>query len=277
MAETMATERPTASPEEIWAILREAAEWRREYEKGEAAREVRRQEEEAKRREEDAAREAKRREEEAAWEAKRREEEAAREAKWQADFERRQAEFDQQKAEFDRQQAKRNEAWEKLDERFDRTERMINQNNQNLGGLGRSFGKLVEHLVGPGILKRFGEHGYHFSEIKKRRHKLRDEDGNEEAEIDILLENDDTVIAVEVKTRPNEGDYLVSHLIRLDIMREHSKAEGWEGKQILGAIAGAIFDTPVRNATLKAGLFVIEQSGDTMKMDLPKGFKPREW
>lgn len=28
---------------------------------------------------------------------------------------------------------------------------------------------------------------------------------------------------------------------------------------------------------IEAGLFVIEQSGDTMKIDVPEGFQPREW
>jgi len=45
-------------------------------------------------------------------------------------------------------------------------------------------------------------------------------------------------------------------------MHEHRKEEGWEGKRILGAIAG---------------LFVIVQSGDTMRMEVPEGFKPRVW
>jgi len=27
----------------------------------------------------------------------------------------------------------------------------------------------------------------------------------------------------------------------------------------------------------KSGLYVIEQSGDTMKIDVPEGFVPREW
>jgi hypothetical protein len=33
----------------------------------------------------------------------------------------------------------------------------------------------------------------------------------------------------------------------------------------------------VRNYTLKAGFYVIEQTGDTVTIDIPQGFKPRQW
>jgi hypothetical protein len=33
----------------------------------------------------------------------------------------------------------------------------------------------------------------------------------------------------------------------------------------------------VKTATLKAGLYVIIQTGDTVKIDIPEGFKPKAW
>jgi len=249
MPTTSIAEWNPATPEEIWAILRETAQRQKEND----AKAAKRWEEDTKRWKEADRQRAKDREE---WERQR----------------------SKDNEEWERQRAKDNEEWEKLRVMLDKTSRRIGENDKRVGGLGRSYGKLVEHLVGPGIVRRFGEHGYHFDGIKKQRYKLRDEDGKEKAEIDLLLENDDTVIAVEVKTRPDrEEAYLGRHLVRLGIMREHSRAEGWDGKRILGAIAGAIFDTPVKNATLKAGIFVIEQSGETMRMDVPEGFKPKEW
>jgi len=245
MATTSIAEQNPATPAEIWATLDRVAKYHEET--------AQYQKETAQRQKENDAKAAKR---------------------WEEDTKR--------WKEADRQRVEDNEKWkqqwEKLRAMLDKTSRRIGENDKRVGGLGRSYGKLVEHLVGPGIVRRFGEHGYHFDGIKKQRYKLRDEDGKEKAEIDLLLENDDTVIAVEVKTRPDrEEAYLGRHLVRLGIMREHSRAEGWDGKRILGAIAGAIFDTPVKNATLKAGIFVIEQSGETMRMDMPEGFKPKEW
>jgi hypothetical protein len=33
----------------------------------------------------------------------------------------------------------------------------------------------------------------------------------------------------------------------------------------------------VKKAVLKTGLYVVEQTGDTMKINVPEGFKPKEW
>jgi hypothetical protein len=38
-----------------------------------------------------------------------------------------------------------------------------------------------------------------------------------------------------------------------------------------------VFHDSVKSAVLKAGFYVIEQTGDTVKIDVPEGFKPREW
>ena len=161
------------------------------------------------------------------------------------------------------QQREAEREWAELREMFKQIGNPIDLNKKEVVGL---------------IVERFGEQGYHFDGIKKQRHKIIGEEGNLRAEIDLLLENDDTVIAVEVKSRPDtEENYLERHLRRLEIMHEHRKEEGWEGKRILGAIAGAIFDIPAKKATLNAGLFVIVQSGDTMRMEVPEGFKPKVW
>ena len=56
--------------------------------------------------------------------------------------------------------------------------------------------------------------------------------------------------------------------------------EVWAGikeRKIQGAIAGAIFGSEEKKAVIEAGLFVIEQSGDTMKIKVPQDFVPREF
>ena len=44
-----------------------------------------------------------------------------------------------------------------------------------------------------------------------------------------------------------------------------------------GAVAGAIFGTIEKKAAIEAGFYVLEQSGDTMKMDIPDDFVPRDF
>ncbi|MCL2600406.1 MAG: hypothetical protein FWD88_04410, partial [Treponema sp.] len=64
---------------------------------------------------------------------------------------------------------------------------------------------------------------------------------------------------------------------RIEILKEYRQAKGLETKRILGAIAGAIYHPILKAETLSAGFFVIEQSGDTLQMDVPEGFVPKEW
>ena len=226
--------------------------------------------------------------------------------KWRKDWEERQAEADRRQAEADRQQAEANklrekeyEKWKEEHERWrERFERetaetralwaeaaaVVKSNGELIGGLNNSFGELAEHLVVPGILERFDELGYRFDDIKAQNFTVPGEKpGKLAAEIDILLENERVVIAVEVKARPRlndkkpEKDHIAQHVRRLETLKEYRESMGYVSKPILGAIAGAIFDQAARDAAHKAGLFVMVQSGDTMRMEIPKGFKPREW
>jgi predicted AAA+ superfamily ATPase len=144
-----------------------------------------------------------------------------------------------------------------------------------MGGLHNKFGKIAEHLVAPGIAKRFNEMGFRFGSVSPGGHRILDEQGKIKTEVDILLENGDYIVAVEVKTRPALKD-IEHHIKRLEILREHrNKIRDY--RKIQGAIAGAVFGTEAKAATIEAGMYVLEQSGDTMKMEIPDGFKAREW
>ena len=233
--------------EKVWASIQElrksqaeeAERWR-----GEAERRREEAEQEAKLRKEEAEREAKlRKEEDERWreEAERRAEQQAKEtAKWKADF-----------------------------------DRMVRRSNKQLGELHRRFGQLAEHLVAPNIYKRFNERGYHFNMYASKGARIDDENGRARTEIDILLENGETLMAVEVKAKPAVKD-VEHHIRRLEILREFRCGLN-DNRKIQGAIAGAIFGTAEKKATIEAGLYVIEQSGDTMRIDVPEGFVPREW
>jgi hypothetical protein len=95
-------------------------------------------------------------------------------------------------------------------------------------------------------------------------------------EVDILLENGDIVIAVEVKAKLLEKD-VKEHLERMEIIRRRARESRNDQRKYRGALAGAIVSKAVRNYALKKGFYVIEQSGDTVKIDVPEGFVPREW
>jgi hypothetical protein len=72
---------------------------------------------------------------------------------------------------------------------------------------------------------------------------------------------------VEVKSKPTEKD-VREHIKRLEFLRKHKDKRG-DGRAIRGAIAGAIMPEDVRLVALRAGLYVIEQSGDTVRIEEP--------
>jgi hypothetical protein len=103
---------------------------------------------------------------------------------------------------------------------------------------------------------------------------LIDPSGKRYAEIDIILESNDTIMAVEVKSKPLQKD-VDTHINRIQLLRE--KADAGDTKRFRGAVAGAIMLDEVRDYIHENGLYAIEQTGDTVKISAPEGFKPREW
>jgi hypothetical protein len=152
-------------------------------------------------------------------------------------------------------------------------ERLYKRNSKLIGKIGNKFGQLAEHLVAPGIVKRFNELGYHFTLVSKKGGEIHDETGKTLTQIDILLENTELVIAVEVKVRPDFKD-IGHHKKRLEIIKNSLLGMN---RKVLGAIAGAIFEDTVKKETNNAGFFVIVQSGDTMKIEMPEGWAPVEY
>ena len=174
-----------------------------------------------------------------------------------------------------KQMAETDEQMKKTDEQMKKTDEQMKKTDERMGFLSNRFGELAEHLVAPGIEARFRELRYHFDRVATRGCRIFGKNGNIKTEIDILLENDEITIAVEVKSKPTVKD-VDHHIKRLEILREFRKKLPNQQK-IIGAIAGAIFGTEEKEATWQTGFYAIEQSGDTMKIAVPKGFVPREW
>jgi hypothetical protein len=149
---------------------------------------------------------------------------------------------------------------------FDRRMRQSEKDfNRRFGHLDNRFGELVEHLVAPNIAEKFNAFGCHFKEIGPR--KFYHDDDTLAAEFDILLANRETLIGIEVKSKPSRRD-VEDHINRLEFLREYQDNIG-DKREIRGAIAGAIMPQEVRQAAFDAGLYVIEQSGDTVKIKEP--------
>ena len=186
-----------------------------------------------------------------------------------------QKETDKKFQETDKKFQETAEQIKETSEQIKETDKIVRRNSKQMGDLHRRFGELAEHLVAPNIHKRFNELGYHFGSYNQGGTRIFDERGNTKTEIDMVLENGSTIMALEVKAKPAVKD-VEHHIKRLEILRDHRRSIN-DKRTIKGAIAGAIFGAEEKKATIEPGLYVVEQSGDTMKIDMPPCFVAREW
>ena len=154
------------------------------------------------------------------------------------------------------------------------TSKQMKATDKKVGELSNRFGELAEHLVVPNIMEKFKALGFFFEEVSPNK-QISDAAGNHIAEIDILLENNDIAMVVEVKSKPKQSD-IDDHIKRMETLRRRADSRN-DKRAYLGAVAGAIMSKEVRNYILKHGFYVIEQSGDTVMINVPEGFKPRQW
>ena len=167
------------------------------------------------------------------------------------------------------------ESLKAMGERNKETERMVKETSRQMGLLNNRFGELAEHLVAPSIMEKFNELGFNFDN-RSLDHEIY-EQGTRRiiTEVDILLENGDIVVAVEVKSKPNLKD-VDEHKDRMAILRRRADKRH-DKRKYQGAIAGAIMNDNVRNYVIQSGMYLIEQSGDTVKITIPEGFSPRDF
>jgi hypothetical protein len=163
---------------------------------------------------------------------------------------------------------------QETDRMMKETARRMQETDRKISKLGSRIGDLVEELIAPNILEKFNRLGYVFGKVAPKV-RYTDSQGRYVAEVDLLLENGDTALAVEVKTNLTADD-VKDHVERMEKLRRYADEHG-DKRKLLGAVAGAIAAAEVKAFAVKRGFFVLEQSGDTIRISVPEGFKPREW
>jgi hypothetical protein len=188
--------------------------------------------------------------------------------KSQEDFDRR---MQKSEEDFNRRMQKSEEDFER---RKKENDRQLQETRQLIGDLGRKFGSAVEHMVAPNLVEKFNALGFTFTKYGANI-AIADKTRKLAAEIDVFLENGDCAIAVEVKAQLKIDD-VKEHAERMEVLRRYADAHQ-DVRKYYGAVAGAIIHNNVKEYALKTGFYVISQSGDTMRIDVPEDFRPRAW
>ncbi|GMO46485.1 MAG: hypothetical protein Pg6C_08210 [Treponemataceae bacterium] len=161
-------------------------------------------------------------------------------------------------------------------ERQERIDRKIEKLSDNLGGLGRSIGDLIEILVAARLWEKFPEYGM---QQAFRRLPIYDEHYVAKTDIDILLMNTEWAMAVEVKREADRKD-VEHHIERMARILKYPPAQLRivPGIKLLGALAGGVVEADAREYAHESGFYVLELTGETVsRAPEPPGFKPKMW
>jgi hypothetical protein len=183
-------------------------------------------------------------------------------------------ETDRKMQETDRKMQETALQMKETDRKMQETDRKMQETDRKLGRLGGRFGELVEHLIAPNLLEKFNDLGFAFGRAGPNA-VFKDPGGVFVAEVDILLENGELALAVEVKAKLTVPD-VQEHLERMEKLRRYADKHG-DKRQLMGAVAGAILAEGVKPFAFKSGFYVIEQAGDTVRIEVPEDFVPRKW
>ena len=151
------------------------------------------------------------------------------------------------------------------------SDRTIAELKRTVDSLTTRWGRFVEELVAPAVLRLFQEKGIDIKELYPRAQVRRQ---GIAMEIDILAVDERDVVLVECKSRLSQDDVdeFIEKLTRFKIAFPHYK-----NYQAYGAVAGIEINKGVDRYAYKKGLFVIKPSGDTVVIINDADFQPNTW
>lgn len=172
------------------------------------------------------------------------------------------AENDRRATENDRRAAENSLSMKQL-------ERTVAQTSREVANLTTRWGRFVEELVRPAVIRMFRDRGIDINQTS-----LRVKSESVKIEIDILGVNGDVVVAMECKSRLSQDD--VDEMC--DRLRKFKSAfPQYANYQIYGAVAGIEINESVDVYAYRKGLYVIRTSGDSVEIANDEKFKAIAW
>jgi hypothetical protein len=152
-------------------------------------------------------------------------------------------------------------------------EKAMRETQRIVGDLGNKFGDEAEYTMVPGLPEKFKQFGFDFSIINRNR-KLNNDKYDIHAEVDAFLENGTQAMAVEVKAKLQTSD-VDDHIKRMEKLRRYADIFG-DKRKFFGALAATIIKDKPRDYALKNGFYVIEPSGEDVRITKPSS-APKVW
>nr|VFJ59387.1 MAG: hypothetical protein BECKFW1821B_GA0114236_104721 [Candidatus Kentron sp. FW] len=205
-------------------------------------------------------------------EAKRRMEEIDR---LKEENDRRKEENDRRKEENDRLIEETRNQIKETDLQMKETDRKILEMNREtsrkIGELGNRLGDFVQEMVRPAVVKLFQAQGIDVREVHPNVSVRRNGGG---IEVDLFVVDDRQAIAVECKSHASTDD-IREHLERLNKFKDFFPR--YRDVELMGAVAAMVMPDEVARYAYHQGLYVLTQSGETVKVRNDAAFKPKLW
>jgi uncharacterized protein YukE len=178
---------------------------------------------------------------------------------------------DQKFKETDRRFKDTDSRFRDTDGRLRNIEKILENTSRQIQDLTGSWGKFVESMVEPAVVRLFQARGIMIEATATRVKKRKD---GKEIEIDILGYNRDYVVAVEVKTTLKVED--VKFFLETLGSFKHFFPEH-DNKKLVGAVAGMKIEEGVDRFAYRQGLFIMAQKGESIVLLNDETFLPHIW
>lgn len=163
------------------------------------------------------------------------------------------------------------ESQKETDRKFQETDRKLKEVTANIGKLGNRLGDFIEDAVRPAAVRLFQGRGVEVHEVHQN---IRSQRGEEGLELDLLVVNDQDVVAIECKSNLSLDD-VNEHLKRLAKLKR--LLPSYADKRVLGAVAAMVIPDNVAQYAYRKGLYVIGQNGEHLEIRNDDKFVPGVW
>jgi hypothetical protein len=183
--------------------------------------------------------------------------------------------FRASQAEADRKLAASKEEDERRKEEADRSmaelKKTVERTSKAVDSLTTRWGRFVEELVEPAVIKLFQAKGIDVREVYP---SARSEREPIPMEIHILAVDETELVLVVCKCKLTQEDVdeFLEKLPQFKLAFSHYK-----NYQVYGAVAGIEINEGIDRYAYRKGLFVIKPSGDTVAIINKDGFRPEIW